>query len=83
MTHLAMHAPRPAPNRQRPGAFVEDPGESGGVQTVENGAPSPLADLDSIELVFVAKTADADAPDPHRHAGPSRTTSYPLAPFKS
>jgi len=83
MAHLGMHAPRPAPNLQRPGAFVEDPGESGGVWTVENGALPPLADLDSTESVFVAETADADAPDTRRHAGPPRTTSYPLAPFKS
>lgn len=83
MAHLAMHAPHPAPNLQCPGAFMEDPGESGEVQTVENSAPLPLADLDSAELVFMAKTADTDVPNPHWHARPSQTMSYPLMPFKS
>ena len=47
-----------------PGAFAEDPGESGGVPTVENGAPAPHTDPNSTELVFAAKTTDAGAPAP-------------------
>jgi len=55
-----MHIP------EHPGAFMEDPGESGGVPMVENGAPAPHTDPDGQELVFAAKTThtDADVPAP-------------------
>ena len=62
--HSGTLAPRPASSTHPPGAFAEDPGESGGVQTVENGAPPPLEDLDRTESTFMAKTSDANVPAP-------------------
>jgi len=65
--HSGTHAPHLAPSLQRPGAFAEDPGESGGVPTAENGALPPLADPDGAASTFAAETADTDAgvPAPH------------------
>ena len=64
LAHLGTDNPRLVLIPERPGAFVEDPGESGGVLMVENGAPAPLADPDGAALTFAAKTADAGAPTP-------------------
>jgi len=42
------------------GAFAEDPGDSGGVPMVENGASPPLADPNGAASTFAAETTDAD-----------------------
>jgi len=41
-----------------------DPEESGGVWTVEDGAPALLKDFDGMEFVFAVETADAEALKP-------------------
>jgi len=64
LAHLGTDAPCHAPSLHRPGAFAEDPGESGGVLTVENGALAPHTDPDGTELVFAAETAHAHADVP-------------------
>jgi len=64
LAHLGTDAICLAPSLQCPGAFAEDPGESGGVLTVENGAPPPCADPDGAAPTFTTETADAGAPAP-------------------
>ena len=59
VAHPGSYDPHLAPGPQRPGTFPEDPGEPGGVPTVESGAPAPHADPDDKESAFAAKTADA------------------------
>jgi len=63
--HLGTNTPHLVPSLQCPGAFMEDPGESGGVPMVENSAPAPLADPDSAKSALMAETADAEALQPH------------------
>ena len=58
------HDPYLVPCPQCPGAFAEDPGDSGGVPTVKCSAPAPLEDLEDTEVVFAAEVADADTLDP-------------------
>jgi len=41
-----------------------DPEESGGVWTVEDGVPVLLKDFDGMEFIFVAETADMEALEP-------------------
>jgi len=77
LAHLGTDAPRPAPSLHHPGAFVEDPGESGGVLTVENGAPAPHPDPDGTESVFAAKTTHADMPAPRMLAEAKRSHDWP------
>jgi len=60
LAHLGTNDPRLVHIPYHTGAFAEDPGDSGGVPMVENGALPPLADPDSAALTFMAKTTDAD-----------------------
>lgn len=55
------HAPRLAPSLQRPEAFVEDPGEPGGVRTVQDGAPAPLEVSEAMQLASAAESTDPGA----------------------
>ena len=48
---------------QRPGAFMEDPEESGGVLMEENGVPPLHTDPDGTVSTFMAETTGAGAPD--------------------
>jgi len=64
LAHLGTDHPRLAHIPECPGAFTEDPGESGGVLMVENGAPAPHTDPNSTELVFAAETTGTGAPAP-------------------
>jgi len=77
LAHLGTNDPRLAHIPDRPGAFAEDPGESGGVPTVENGASSPLADSDGAASTFAAETADAGAPAPCTLAEAKRSHDRP------
>jgi hypothetical protein len=43
---------------------ADDPEESGGVWTMEDGEPALLKDFDGMEFVFAAETADAEALEP-------------------
>jgi hypothetical protein len=43
---------------------TDDPEESGGVWTVEDGEPALLKDFDGMEFVFTAETADTEALKP-------------------
>jgi len=78
VAHLGSHDPHLAPCSQRPGAFVEDPGDSGGVLTMGNGAPAPLDAPNDTELAFAAETAGADALDPHTHTEAKCAPNRPL-----
>ena len=49
VAHSGTHAPCLVLSTHPPGAFVEDPGESGGVQMVENGALPPLNNINGIK----------------------------------
>ena len=76
--HLGTNAPRPAPCLQASEAFAEDPDKAGGVTTTEDGALAPLQDFKTTESAFVAKTADAEALQPHTLAEAKRSTDKPL-----
>jgi len=78
VAHLGSHDPHLMPCLQHPGAFVEDPGESGGVLTVENSAPAPHADPDGTELTFTVETAGADVLDPCMHMEAKHAPNWPL-----
>jgi len=77
LAHLGTDDPRLAHIPDHPGAFAEDPGESGGVPTVENSASSPLADPDGAASTFAAETADAGAPAPCTLAEAKRSHDRP------
>ena len=69
------NTPRLAPSLQAPGAFAKDPDEAGGATMLEDSALAPLIDPDSTQLTFIAKIADAGAPDPRTLAEATRTGS--------
>jgi len=75
--HPSTNAPRLVPSLQVPGAFPEDPDEAGGVTTEEDIVRAQLEDLDNMELVFAAETADADVPDPHMLVEATRSPDWP------
>ena len=62
LAHSGTNNPCLAHIPDHPGAFTEDPGESGEVPMVENGALAPLADPDGAVLTFAAETAGTPAP---------------------
>ena len=64
LTHSGIEDPCLVHIPDHTGAFAEDPGDSGGVPMVENGASPPLADPNGAASTFVAETADADADAP-------------------
>ena len=76
--HLGTNAPRPAPCLQASEAFAEDLDEAGGVTMTEDGVPAPLQDPKTMESAFVAKTADAEVPQPRMLAEAQHTTDKPL-----
>jgi len=78
VAHLGSHDPHLTPRSQCPGAFAEDPGDSGGVPTMGNGAPAPLDAPNDTESAFAAETAGADALDPHTHTEAKRAPDWPL-----
>ena len=55
----------------------DDPEESGGVWTVEDGEPVLLEDFDGMEFVFAAETADAEALEPRTLAEAKRRPNWP------
>jgi len=77
LAHSGTDAPHLAPSLQRPGAFAEDPGESGGVPTAEKGASPPLADPDGAVPIFAAETTDTVAPDPRTLTEAQRSPDRP------
>jgi len=79
LAHSGIEDPRLVHIPDRTGAFAEDPGDSGGVLMVENGASPPLADPDGAASTFAAKTADADAdaPAPCTPAEAKRSHNWP------
>jgi len=72
------HNPYLVPCPQHPRALMENPGDSGGVPTVECGALAPLKDLNDIEVAFVVEIADADTLDPCMHAEAKCAPVQPL-----
>jgi len=78
VAHPGSHDPHLAPCSQCPGAFAEDPGDSGGVLTMGNGAPAPLNAPDDKESAFVAKTAGTDALNPRTHTEAKCAPDRPL-----
>jgi len=78
VAHPGSHDPHLMPCSQRPGAFAEDPGDSGGVPTMGNGAPAPLDAPDDMELAFMAETTGADALDPCTHTEAKHAPNRPL-----
>jgi len=79
LTHLGIEDPRLVHIPNCTGAFVEDPGDSGGVPMVENSALPPLADPDGAASTFAAETADADTdvPNPRTLAEAQRSPNRP------
>jgi len=78
VAHPGSHDPHLAPRSQCPGAFVEDPGDSGGVPTMGNSAPAPLDAPDDTESAFAAETAGADVLDPRMHTEAKHAPDQPL-----
>ena len=66
-----------SPNLHIPSAFIEDPEESGGAWAVKDGLPALLEDFNSMEFVFVAETADAEALKPQMLAEARRRPKWP------
>ena len=64
VAHVGTHVPCLASSLQCPGAFVEDPGKSGGVHTVEDGVPAPLKVLEAMKLASVAENTDPGGFEP-------------------
>jgi len=77
LAHLGTDDPCLVHIPDHPGAFAEDPGESGGVPTVENGASPPLADPDDAASTFAAKTTGAGAAAPRTPAEAKRSHDRP------
>ena len=65
------------PDPHVPGAFIEDPEESGGAWAVEDGSPALLEDFGGMEFVFVAETADAEALEPRTLAEARERSEWP------
>jgi hypothetical protein len=70
-------APHPALETQVPAASAEDSEESGGVWTVEDGAPALHEDFHGMEFVFATETADAEALEPRTLAEAKRRPDWP------
>jgi len=77
LAHSGTNDPRLEHIPDRPGAFAEDPGESGGGPTVENSASPPLTDPNGAALTFVAETADTGAAAPRTPAEAKRSHDRP------
>ena len=71
------NAPRPAPSMKTPGASTEEPDEAGGVTALEGGAPAPLVDPDGTQSTFIARIADAGAPEPRTLVEATRSPDWP------
>jgi hypothetical protein len=56
---------------------ADDPEESGGVWTVEDGEPALLEDFDGMEFIFAVETADAEALEPRTLAEVKRRPNWP------
>jgi len=65
VVHLGTNAPCLTPCLQASEAFTEDPDEAGGVMIMEDSAPAPPLDSKTMESAFAAKTAGAEALQPH------------------
>jgi len=77
LAHLGTNDPCLVYIPAHPRAFAVDPGESGGVLTVENGALAPHTDPNGTEPVFMADTADAVTPDPCMHMEAKHSHDWP------
>jgi len=62
---------------QAPGASTKDPDDAGGVTALEDGAPAPLVDPDGTQSTFIARIADAGAPDPRTLVEATRSPDWP------
>ena len=77
MAYAGTHAPCLAPSLPRPGAFAEDPGESGGVHTVEDGALAPLEVSEAMKLAFAAESTDPGGFEPPPIAAARHSLDWP------
>ena len=77
LAHLGTDDPCLTYIPDHPGAFAEDPGESGGVPMVENGALPPLADPNGAASTFAAKTTDTGMPTPCTPTEAKRSHDHP------
>jgi hypothetical protein len=79
VVHLSTNAPCLAPYQQASEAFAEDPDKAGGVTMMEDGVLAPLQDSKPIESAFVAKTANAEALQPHMLIEAKHSPNKPLS----